>query len=63
MFWCTKSVKFHFRWGTKARDHKQETGIDCDAISGLQASQKIDFSDVVLFSYKQRAIVPFLSES
>ena len=23
MFWCTKSIKFHFRWGTKPRDQKQ----------------------------------------
>ena len=30
MFWCTKSVKFHFLWGTKLRDQKQETGNDCD---------------------------------
>ena len=26
LFWCTKSVKFHFRWGTKLRDQEQETG-------------------------------------
>ena len=62
MFWCTKSVKFHFRWGTKSRDQKQETGNDCGLISGLQASQKTDFSDIFLFSYKQRTIVSFLSE-
>ena len=48
MFWCTKRVKFHFRWGTKQRDQKQETGNDCDVISGLQALQKTDFS--VIFS-------------
>ena len=40
MFWCAKSIKFHFRWGTKPRDQKQETGNDCDVNSGLQASQK-----------------------
>ena len=38
MFWCTKSVKFHCQWGTKPQDQKQETGNDCDVISGLQAS-------------------------
>ena len=37
-----KSVKFHFRWGTKPRDQKQETGNDCDVNSGLQASRKTD---------------------
>ena len=37
MFWCAKSVKFHFRWGTKPRHQKQETGNDCDVNSGLQA--------------------------
>ena len=36
---CTKSVKFHFRWGTKPRDQKQETENDCDVISELQALQ------------------------
>ena len=30
--WCTKSVKFHFRWVAKPRDQKQETGNDCDVI-------------------------------
>ena len=43
VFWCTKSVKFHFRWGTKPRDQKHETGNDSDVISGLQASQKNRF--------------------
>ena len=40
----------------------QETENDCDVISRLQASRKTDFSDIFLFSYKQRTIVPFLSE-
>ena len=40
MFWCTKSVKFHFWWGVKPRDKKQETGNDCNIISGLKASWK-----------------------
>ena len=53
MFWCTKRVKFHFRWGIKPGDQKQETGNDCDVVS---------FSGIFLFSYKQRTIVPFLSE-
>ena len=43
MFWCTKNVKFHFRWGTKPRYGKQETGNDCDVISG-----QADFSVIVL---------------
>ena len=56
MFWCTKSIKFHFRWGTKLQDQKQGTGNDCDVNSGLQALRKTDFSDVFLFSHKQRTI-------
>ena len=57
MFWCTKSIKFHFRWGTKPCNQKQETGNDCDVISGLQASRKIDFSNIFLFSYKNNALL------
>ena len=41
-----KRVKFHFRWGTKPRDKKEDTGNDCDVISVLQALQKTDFSDI-----------------
>ena len=44
VFWCTKSVKFHFRWGTKQPDQKQDTRNDCDIISGLEALRKTDFS-------------------
>ena len=62
VLWCTKSIKFHFRWGTKPRDQKQGTGNDSDVNSGLQASRKTDFSDVFLFSHKQRTIVPFISK-
>ena len=62
MFWCTKSIKFHFWWGTKSRDQKQGTENDCDVNSGLQALRKTDFSDVFLFFHKQRTIVPFLSK-
>ena len=62
MYLHTKNVKFHFRWGTKPRDQKQETGNDCDIISGLEASQKTDFSDIFLFSYLQRTFAPFLGE-
>ena len=40
MFWRTKNVKFHFHWGTKPWDQKQETGNDCDIISGLQVCKK-----------------------
>ena len=36
MFWCTKSVKCHFRWGIKPRDQKKDTGNDCDVISGVK---------------------------
>ena len=49
MFQCTKSIKFHFRWGTKPRDQKQDTGNDCDVISGLQASRKTDLFDISYF--------------
>jgi len=59
VFWCTKDVKFHFRWGTKPRDQKQETENECDVISGLRTSRKTDFSEISLFSYKGRTIVPF----
>ena len=48
--------------GVKNRETKNRTGNDCDVISGLQASRKTDFSDIYLFSYKQRTIVSFLSE-
>jgi len=48
--------------GTKPRDQKQETGNECDVISGLQASLKTDFYDIFLFSYKQRATAPFLGK-
>ena len=34
--------QIHFRWGTKSRDQKQDTGNDSDDISGLQASRKTD---------------------
>ena len=47
-------------WATKARDQKQETRNGCDVISGLQAPRKTNFSDIFIFSYKQRTIVPFL---
>ena len=57
-----KTRNFRFRRGTKPRDQKQETGNVCDIISGIQASRKSDFSDIFLFSYKQRTFVPFLSE-
>ena len=53
MFWCTKSVKFHFRLGTKPRDQKQDTGNDCDVISGLQDSRKTDFSVIFLLWVNQ----------
>ena len=62
VFWCTKNMKFHFWWGTNPRDQKQVTGNDCDVISGLEVSGKTDFSNIFLFSYKQRTFVPFLGE-
>ena len=43
--------------GYKTARLKQETGNDCDVISGLQASRKTDFSDIFLFSYNQRTII------
>ena len=49
--------------GYKTARPKQETGNDRDVISGLQASGKTCFSAFYLFSYKQRTIVSFLSES
>ena len=49
MFWCAKSVKFHFRWGTKPWHQKQETGNYCDINSGLQGSRKKQISQS--FSY------------
>ena len=48
-------VKFHFRWGTKPLDQKQNTRNECDVISGPQAKRETDFSDIFLFSYKQCA--------
>ena len=57
-----KTRNFRVRRGTKSRDQNQETENVCDVISGLQASRKTDFSDIFLFSYKQRTFVPFLSE-
>ena len=33
-------MKFHFRWGAKPREEKQETGNDCDVISALEVSGK-----------------------
>ena len=61
MFWCTKSIKFHFRWGTKPRDQKQGTGNDCDVNSGLQASRKTDFSDVSYFLINNALLYHFLA--
>ena len=43
--------------GYKTAKLKQETGNDCDIISGLQASRKTNFSDIFLFSYNQRTII------
>ena len=63
MFWCTKNVKFQFRWGKKPRDQKQEAVNDCDVISGLKVSGKTDFSEIFLSSYKKLTFVPFPGES
>ena len=57
-----KASNFTSSGGTKLQDKRQETGSYCDVISGLQAWWKTGFSDIFLFSYKQRTIVPFLSE-
>ena len=59
--WRSRNVKFPFRWSTKPRDQKQKTGNDCDVISGLKISRKTDFSDIFLFSYKQRTLYHFLA--
>ena len=48
--------------GYKAVRQNQETGNDCDVISGFKALRKTDFSDIFLFSYKQCSFVPFFSE-
>ena len=53
MFWCAKSVKFHFRWGTKLRHQKQETGNDCDVNSKdskprqKQISQSFSYCELI----------------
>lgn len=39
-FWSTKNMKFHFWWGTKLCECKQETGNDCDIISGYSVLQR-----------------------
>ena len=44
--------------GTKPRDQKQETGNDCDFISGLKALLKTDFPDIFwLWAYKLAKMV------
>ena len=55
MFWCIKSIKFHFWWVTKLRDQKQETENDCDVISELQVLRKTDFSIIFLLWANQFA--------
>ena len=55
MFWCTENVKFHFRWGAKPGNKKQEIGSNCDVISGLQAFRKTDFS-VIFFLWAIKSI-------
>ena len=47
----TKTVKFHFRWGTKLWDQKQKNENDYDIISGLKVSGKTDFSDIIIFIF------------
>ena len=50
--------------GCKTARPKQETGNDCDVISGFLSFGPWEkkFPDVFLFSYKQRTFVPFLGE-
>ena len=55
VFWCAKSVKFHFQWGTKPQGQKQGIGNDCDIISGLQALRKTNFSVIFLLWANQIA--------
>ena len=38
--WATENVKFHFRGTTKPRKWKQETGNDCNVISGHSFSRQ-----------------------
>ena len=33
-------MKFHFQCGTEPRDQQEETGNDCDVISGLKTLRK-----------------------
>ena len=48
MFWCTKSIKFHFRWGTKLRDQKQGTGT---IVTSIQDSKPCEKQISLTFSY------------
>ena len=58
---CTKSIKFQFHLGTKLQDQKQEAGNDFDAISGLQALRKTDFSDISYFLINNTLLYHFLA--
>ena len=49
--------------GFKTARPKREHVNDCDIISELQAARKQIPPTFFLFSYKQRTVVPFLSES
>ena len=49
--------------GYKTARPKQETGNDCDVISGLKISGKTDFSDFFLFSYNTALLYHSLTNS
>ena len=40
MFWCTKSIKFHFRWGTKPRDQNRGLGTIVTSIQDSKPREK-----------------------
>ena len=45
--WCTKSVKFHFRWGTKLRDQNQDIGNNCDVNSGNRFLSQFSYCELI----------------
>ena len=51
MFWRTKNVKFHFRWGTKPRDQNRRLGMIVTSfqdfkLSGKQISQSFSYCEL-----------------
>ena len=58
VFWCTKSIKFHFWWGTKPRDQKRLWR----QFRTLSLAKNRFLQRFLIFSIKQHTIVPFLSK-